>query len=467
MAKRKAGAGSASSPRASKKASSERCAFAGCKCSATFGMPATRERKWCSKHKAAGAINLRTKLCESSDNGVLCTKQATFGYATDRRKRWCATHRPKGTIDVKNRRCDVEGCEKQAIHRQASGARTCGKHKHVACLVGRDTTPKGKAKKSAKNTATPPLSLALKAQTLVSEGLSFLKSLEKAANHVDKQALAGSAKNDLNESSSSHVEAEKDHEQEPKQEAVKGIHQNQPTQQQRQPEYPSQEGWQNTHNQHRVHMNEVTMATLPSGWKLNDMRHAAQHMPVFQDSVADIPRPFQQRTTDSDLAQENSRLKLQLFQQQFQFNQKIEELQSLYQVREKNIFRENQLLKQKMSENVKRDNPKYSSADMNVAQGNFTVQSITDQWVKQKLEVLSREIRAEHEVALSSSWLPEAAYQLPVVALAAQRLLADVTSIYFPQHSYATPPYNRFGEGTRSQASSFSQAAAAESKKKA
>lgn len=464
MAKRKAGTGSASSPRASKKVSSERCAFAGCKCSATFGMPATRERKWCSKHKAAGAINLRTKLCESCDNGVLCTKQATFGYATDRRKRWCASHRPKGTIDVKNRRCDVEGCEKQAIHRQASGARTCGKHKHVAGLVGRDTTPKGKAKKSTK-AATPPLSLASKAQTSVSEGLSFLKSLEKAANHVDKQALAGSAKNDLNESSPSHVGAEEeDHEQELKQEAVKGAHQNQPTQHQihhpNQPEYPSQEGWQNTHNQHRVHMNEVTMATPPSGWKPNGVWHAAQHMPVFQDSV-------QQVTTGGDMAQENSRLRLQLFQQQLQFNQKIEELQNLYQAREKNIFRENQLLKQKMSENVKGNIPKHSSSDTNVAQGNLTAQSITDPWIKQKLEVLSREIRAEHEVALSSSWLPEAAYQLPVVALAAQRLLADITSIYFPQHSYAMPPYNRFGEVTRSQSSSFSQAAAAESKKKA
>lgn len=467
MGKRKLGKDSTNSPRSAKKVNSERCVYEGCKCSATFGLPATRERKWCSKHKAAGAINLRTKLCEACDDGVLCTKQATFGYASDRRKRWCATHRPKGTIDVKNRRCDVEGCEKQAIHRQESGARTCGKHKNVTGLVCRDTTPKGKTKKSKSSAIPPPLALPPKAH--VPEGLAFLESLEKAANHVDKQALVESA-------SAGDVRVNND--------AVEGANRIKPgqhVQHFQQPEYAMRNGLHyphHPHHQERMHMNEVTMAGNQHYMRCESNNWlVGQNLSTFQGAYADIPGNLMygrgsHDMNGSDSAQksaeeESSKLRLQMFQQQLQFKQKVDELQRLYRAREENILRENQLLKAKISENSTEYDSKISASNTSSTQGNMGIHSITEEWIKQKLDSLSVEIRAEHNAALASSWLPKAAYQLPVVALAAQRLLADVTSICFPQHSYGIPTYGRFGEASRSPSSSFSHAASAETKKKA
>ena len=73
----------------------------------------------------------------------------------DRKKRWCSTHKAAGAVDVKNPRCTVPDCTKQATHRGPSGRNSrgevtyrrllCGAHKHTILTVDGDFVCYGKA----------------------------------------------------------------------------------------------------------------------------------------------------------------------------------------------------------------------------------------------------------------------------------------------------------------------------------
>ena len=72
----------------------DRCQAEGCVRSASFGMPPSRRRIFCTAHKAPGMKNVSNPLCKNSE----CTKQATFGFPSGPRRVFCSEHKAAGMI---------------------------------------------------------------------------------------------------------------------------------------------------------------------------------------------------------------------------------------------------------------------------------------------------------------------------------------------------------------------------------
>ena len=72
----------------------DRCQAEGCGRSASFGMPPSRRRIFCTAHKAPGMKNVSNPLCKNSE----CIKQATFGFPSGPRRVFCSEHKAAGMI---------------------------------------------------------------------------------------------------------------------------------------------------------------------------------------------------------------------------------------------------------------------------------------------------------------------------------------------------------------------------------
>ena len=83
-----------SQPTTNMQSKHDRCQAEGCGRSASFGMPPSRRRIFCTTHKAPGMKNVSNPLCKNSE----CTKQATFGFPSGPRRVFCSEHKDSGMV---------------------------------------------------------------------------------------------------------------------------------------------------------------------------------------------------------------------------------------------------------------------------------------------------------------------------------------------------------------------------------
>ena len=83
-----------SQPTTNMQSKHDKCQAEGCERSASFGMPPSRRRIFCTTHKAPGMKNVSNPLCKNSE----CTKQATFGFPSGPRRVFCSEHKDSGMV---------------------------------------------------------------------------------------------------------------------------------------------------------------------------------------------------------------------------------------------------------------------------------------------------------------------------------------------------------------------------------
>lgn len=86
------------------------CIYEGCKTESSFNFKGM-SRKYCSKHKEEGMINVKDFMC-IFDN---CNKQAYYNYSGLKEKLYCNEHKLENMVNVKSKLCIYEGCQKQPL----------------------------------------------------------------------------------------------------------------------------------------------------------------------------------------------------------------------------------------------------------------------------------------------------------------------------------------------------------------
>ena len=106
----------------------------GCVTYASFGLPGTKRKIFCSKHKESSMVNISTKRCEIMG----CETRATYGDPATRTKQYCAKHKRSEMVSS-SKRCKIVGCETTASYGvRGTGTRQyCAKHKRseMVCLA--------------------------------------------------------------------------------------------------------------------------------------------------------------------------------------------------------------------------------------------------------------------------------------------------------------------------------------------
>lgn len=104
------------------------CEYNGCEIESSFnfkGMP----RKYCSKHKEEGMINVKDCICIFEN----CNKQSYYNYVGLKDKLYCNEHKLENMINVKSKLCKYKGCQKQPLfnYKNEKEAVYCLEHKEI------------------------------------------------------------------------------------------------------------------------------------------------------------------------------------------------------------------------------------------------------------------------------------------------------------------------------------------------
>jgi hypothetical protein len=104
------------------------CKYNECKTESSFnfkGMP----RKYCSKHKEEGMINVKDCICIFEN----CNETSYYNYIGLKEKLYCNEHKLDKMVNVKNKLCKYKECEKQPLfnYTNEKEAIYCFEHKDI------------------------------------------------------------------------------------------------------------------------------------------------------------------------------------------------------------------------------------------------------------------------------------------------------------------------------------------------
>ena len=77
--------------------SENKCEHHSCMKVPTFNVPGSKARRFCSKHKEEGMMDVTIKKCEHPG----CIKQPAFNVPGSKAGRFCSEHKEEGMVNVK------------------------------------------------------------------------------------------------------------------------------------------------------------------------------------------------------------------------------------------------------------------------------------------------------------------------------------------------------------------------------